>query len=81
MASRRGAIADCAQGAQPLAGTWTPGVNHHQDVRSTGHEHVEDLREGEQLAADLMDLLAGAGDVNLMSLHGGLSDEDCYYAP
>jgi len=60
MASRRGSIADRAQGAQPLAGTWTPGVNHHQDVRSTGLEHVKDLGEGEQLAADLMGPLAGA---------------------
>jgi hypothetical protein len=60
VASRGGAVAERAQRAHPLAGTWTPGVNHDQNVWSTGHEHVKDLREGEQLAADLMGPLAGA---------------------
>jgi hypothetical protein len=60
VASRRGAVADRAQGAQPLAGTWTPGVNHHQNVRSPGREDVKDFREGEQFAADLVDPVAGA---------------------
>jgi hypothetical protein len=48
--------------------------NHHQKIRPTGHEHLEDLGKGEQLATDLIDLLAGARDVNLMGLHVGVSD-------
>jgi hypothetical protein len=79
VASRRAAIADRAQGAQPLAGTWTPGVNHHQHVRSTGHEHVKDLRKREQLASYLVDLFAGTRDLDVMGLHVVFSDPTIYY--
>jgi hypothetical protein len=54
-------------------------VNHDQNVRPTGHQHVQDLREAEQLVADVMDALAGTRDVNLMGLHAAFSDE-YYYA-
>jgi hypothetical protein len=47
------AIADCAEGAQPLPGARTAQIDHHERIRSTGHKHVEDLGEGEQLGAYL----------------------------
>jgi hypothetical protein len=56
-------------------------MNHHQKIRPTGHEHLNDLGEGEQLATDLMDLLAGAQDLNLMGLHAASLDRDFYYIP
>jgi hypothetical protein len=76
---RRHAAVDCAQRAQPLAGAWTSGANHHQKIRPTGHEHLKDLGEGEQLATNLMDVLVGAQDLNPMGLHVGSSDRDVYY--
>ena len=79
MAPSRRAAADGAQRAQPVAGPWTSGVNHHQKIRPTGRKHLKDLREGEQLATDLRDLLAGARDVNLMGLHVGFSDRAALY--
>ena len=78
MTPGRCTVAEHAQCAQPLAGTGTPGVNHQQNVRSTGHEHLKDLREGEQLAANDMDALPGTRDVELMGLHGP-SPVDFYY--
>jgi hypothetical protein len=67
-------VAELAERSQPLAETRTPGANHHQNVGPSGHEHVEDLGEGEQLVADVMDVLAGTQDVNPMGLHVVFSD-------
>jgi hypothetical protein len=33
-------------------------VNHDENVRPTGDQHLQDLREVEQLVADVMDALA-----------------------
>ena len=67
----RWAVAEHAQCVQPLAATGMPGVNHQQNVQPTGHEHLKDLREGEQVGANDMDVLPGTRDVELMGLHGG----------
>ena len=80
MAPRRRAEAEPPERSQPLAGTRTPGVDHDHGVRPTGHEHIKDPREDEQLAPDLIDPLMGACDVDLMSLHPTSPVRDlCYY--
>jgi hypothetical protein len=78
VAPRRRPTTDCAKCAQPFAGAWASGANHHQKIRPTGHEHLQNLGEGEQLATNLMDVLAGARDLNPMGLHVGSSDEEIY---
>jgi hypothetical protein len=48
-------------------------MNHHEKIGPTGHEHLNNLGESEQLGTDLMDLLAVTRDVDLMGLHIGFS--------
>jgi hypothetical protein len=48
-------------------------MNHHEKIGPTGHEHLNNIGESEQLGTDLMDLVAGARDANLMGLHIGFS--------
>jgi hypothetical protein len=48
-------------------------VNHHQRIRPTDHEHLEDLGKSEQLGTDLIDLLLGARNLNPIGLHVGFS--------
>jgi hypothetical protein len=80
MTPRRRAVSELAQRAQPFARTGAAPIDDHQRVRPTHREHVKDLREGEQLAPDLMNPLLGTRDLNLMSLHSVFSDHAGYYA-
>jgi hypothetical protein len=75
--SRLHVVADGTEGALPFAGTRTAPVDHHERVGSTGHEHVEDLWEGEQLGAYFMHPVTSVRGVNLVGLRAG---EDYYIA-
>ena len=79
MAPVQRSVADRTQGMQPLAGPRMPVANHDENVWPAGHEHIKDLRKGEQLAADLVDALAGARDLNPMGLHLVFSVRHDYY--
>jgi hypothetical protein len=76
---RRG-VSDRAQCAQPVARTRAAAIDDDQGVRPSCREYLKDLREGEQLAPDLMDPLLGTRDLNLMGLHIVFSDQTFYYA-
>ena len=71
----RRAVADRPQGAQPLAGAWTPRVNHDQDVGSTGFEYLEDLGEHKKLATYLIHRLPAVRDMDLMGLHADFREK------
>jgi hypothetical protein len=47
-------------------------MHHDERVWTTGGEYLEDFREGEQLATDLVHLLAAVGDLNLVGLQRGV---------
>jgi hypothetical protein len=69
--SCRYVVADGAEGAQPLPGTRTAPVGHHERVWSIGHEHVKDFGEGEQLSSYFMHPVVSVCDMNLVGLHAG----------
>src|ERR1700739_345433 len=72
MSPRRCAVAEGLYGLQPLAGTRASDVNHDQDMRSTGAEHLEDLGEQKKLATYLMHHLPAVRDLDLMGPHDDL---------
>jgi hypothetical protein len=51
-------VPDCAQGAAPFAQPRPTSTHDHQRVRPAGHEDIEDLRKGKQLAAYLVHVVA-----------------------
>jgi hypothetical protein len=81
MTPGRRAVSDRAQRVQPFARTRAAPIDDDQGVRPTCREYVKDLREGEQLAPDLMNPLLGIRDLNLVGLHSVFSDQTVYYGP
>jgi hypothetical protein len=80
MTPRRRVVSDRAQRAQPFARTRAAPIHDDQRVRPSCREYVKDLREGEQLAPNLMNPLLGTRDLNLVGLHSVFSDQTFYYA-
>ncbi len=51
-------VTDRAQRAEPFTQPRPTGTNHHQRVRSAGHENLEDLGKSEQPAAYFVHVVA-----------------------
>jgi hypothetical protein len=51
-------VAGCAQRAAPFAQPRSTSTNDDQQVRPAGHENIEDLGKGEELAAYLVHVVA-----------------------
>jgi hypothetical protein len=69
MAPGREVVSDRAQGTQPLRGARPAPANHHQRVRPARDEHIQNLREHEQLATYLIHPFTAIRDVNPVGLH------------
>jgi hypothetical protein len=69
MAPARQVVSDRAQGTQPLLGARPAPANPHQGVRPARDEHIQYLREHEQLATYLIHPLTALRDINPVGLH------------
>ena len=73
-------VPDGAERAEPFPQPRPAGMDDDEGVGSAGGVDVEDLGEGEQLAAYVVDVLAAVGDVDLVGVHGVLPGmNDNYY--